>query len=68
METADRLLPAAQAAEVLGVGVSTIRRLTQARELPHVRPTGRRTVRFRQSDLHQLLRERFVPARVRVPV
>jgi excisionase family DNA binding protein len=60
----DRLLTAEEAGEFLGLKTSTIRRLTYTRELPVVRPTGRRAVRFRLRDLEALLRMRSQPARV----
>lgn len=59
----DKLLNAEEAAQFLGLKVSTIRRLTYARELPCVHPTGRRAVRYRLSDLQALLRMRSQPAR-----
>jgi excisionase family DNA binding protein len=46
----DRLLTTQEAGEFLGLKTSTIRRLTYARELPVVRPTGRRAVRHRLWD------------------
>jgi excisionase family DNA binding protein len=60
----ERLLNAEEAAQFLGLKVSTIRRLTYMRELPCVHPTGRRAVRYRLSDLEALLRARTQPARV----
>ena len=57
------LLTAAEAAEFLGLKVSTIRRLTWARELPTVRPTGRRAVRYDVRALRALLQKRTRPAR-----
>ncbi len=65
METVERLLNAEEAAAFLGLKVSTVRRLCYTRELPVVRPTGRRAVRFRLRDLEALLRMRSQPARVR---
>ena len=59
----DQLLTAEEAARVLGLKTSTIRRLTYTRELPCVRPTGRRCVRYRRSDLEALIRERTQPMR-----
>jgi len=59
----DRLLTADEAAALLGLKVATIRRMTYTRELPCVRPTGRRAVRYRLSDLEALLRMRRQPAR-----
>lgn len=61
----DRLLTAAEAAVFLSLAVATIRRLTWAWELPTVRPTGRRAVRYRLSDLEGLVRLRSQPARRR---
>ena len=59
----DRLLTAGEAALFLGLKIATIRRMTYAGELPVVRPTGRRGVRFRYSDLNLLLRMRSQPMR-----
>jgi excisionase family DNA binding protein len=58
----ERLLNAEEAAAFLGLKVSTIRRLCYTRELPVVRPTGRRAVRFRARDLEALVRMRSQPA------
>lgn len=60
----ERLLNAEEAANFLGLKLSTIRRLTYAKELPVVRPTGKRAVRYRLRDLEDLLRMRTQPARV----
>lgn len=65
LDTEDRCLTAAEAAEMLGLKVSTVRRLTYTKELPCVRPTGRRAVRYRLSDLQALLRMRSEPMRSR---
>lgn len=59
----DRLLKADEAGRVLGLKESTVRRLTYTRELPCVRPTGRRAVRYRLSDLEALLKLRSQPMR-----
>ncbi len=59
----DRLLTAREAATLLGLQPSTIRRMTWAGELPAVRPTGKRCVRYRLSDLEGLLRMRSQPMR-----
>lgn len=61
-ETLDRLLTAEEAGKFLGLKTSTIRRLTYTRELPCIRPTGRRAVRYRLRDLEILLRQRTQPA------
>ncbi len=61
----ERLLTAEEAGHFLGLKTSTIRRLTYTRELPCVHPTGKRCVRYRLSDLSDLLRMRSQPARVR---
>ncbi len=58
----DRLLTAEQAAEFLALKLSTIRKMTYRRELPACRPTGRRAVRYRVSDLQAMLRRRSLPA------
>lgn len=65
MNALDRLMTAREAAEYLGLKVATIRRLTCMRELPVVRPTGRRAVRYRLRDLEDLMRMRSQPARAR---
>lgn len=62
-DTTDQLLTAAEAGEYLGLKVSTIRALTHRRELPCCRPTGRRAVRYKLSDLQALIRMRSHPAR-----
>lgn len=58
-----RLMDAGEAAEYLGLTVATIRKMTYRRELPFLRPTGRRTVRYRLNDLAALVRMRSQPAR-----
>ncbi len=65
MSDIDRCVTAAEAAKYLGLKVSTIRRLTYTRELPVVRPTGKRAVRYRLRDLEALLRMRSQPMRER---
>lgn len=60
-EPLEQLLTAEQAGRFLGLKTSTIRRLTYTRELPCVRPTGRRAVRYRVRDLEALLRMRSQP-------
>ncbi len=60
----EKLLKAEEAAQFLGLKVATIRRMTYTRELPVVRPTGKRAVRYRRSDLEALIRMRSLPARV----
>ena len=65
-DTTDQLLTAEQAGRLLSLKISTIRRLTHTRELPCVRPTGRRAVRYRLSDLQTLIRMRSQPARTEV--
>ncbi len=62
-DTMDQLLTAAEAGRLLGLKISTVRRLTHTRDLPCVRPTGRRCVRYRLSDLQALIRMRSQPAR-----
>jgi excisionase family DNA binding protein len=64
MHDAERLVTAAEAAHFLGLKVATIRRMTAAGELPVVRPTGRRAVRYRLRDLAELARMRSQPQRV----
>ncbi len=63
-EAVDRYLTAQEAADFMGLKLSTVRRLTYTRELPCVHPTGRRAVRYRLRDLETLLRMRSQPARV----
>lgn len=65
MRSDDRLLTADEASRVLGLKVTTIRRLTYTHELPVVRPTGRRAVRYRLSDLEALMKMRSQPMRER---
>lgn len=65
-DTTDQLLTAEEAGRLLGLRTSTIRRLTHTRELPCVRPTGRRAVRYRAKDLEALIRMRSQPARTEV--
>lgn len=65
-DTTDKLLRAEEAADFLGLKTSTIRRLTHTRELPCVRVTGRRAVRYKLSDLQALIRMRSQPARTEV--
>lgn len=67
IEVSDRLLTAASAAVLLGLQVSTVRRMTADGQLPYVKPTGRRAVRYRMSDLNDLLRMRSQPMRVQAP-
>ncbi len=62
-EIMDRLLTAEEAARYMDLQVSTVRRLCYEKRLPVVRPTGRRCVRFRMSDLERLLRARSEPMR-----
>lgn len=63
MNDRDRLVTAGEAAAFLGLKTSTIRRLTAAGEIPVVRPTGRRAVRYRLRDLAELARMRSQPMR-----
>ena len=60
----EKLLKAEEAGTFLGLKTSTIRRLTYTCELPCVRPTGRRAVRYRISGLEALLRMRSQPVRM----
>lgn len=59
----DRLVDAATAGSILGLQLDTIRKLTRKGELPFVRPTGRRSIRYRLADLEALVRMRSVPMR-----
>lgn len=63
LETHDRLITAAEAGRVLGLRTATIRRMTHAGELPVVRPTGKRAVRYRLSELDALVQARSHPMR-----
>jgi excisionase family DNA binding protein len=63
MNDLDRLITAEEAGQVLGLKLATIRRLTAQGELPVVRPTGRRAVRYRVRDLLELARMRSEPMR-----
>jgi excisionase family DNA binding protein len=63
LEMHDRLLTAAEAGLVLCLQTSTIRRMTSAGQLPVVRPTGQRAVRYRLSELEALVRARSQPMR-----
>ncbi len=60
----NQLVKAEECARILGLKVSTVRKLTYTREIPCVRPTGRRCVRYRLSDLMDLIRRRSQPERV----
>jgi excisionase family DNA binding protein len=60
IDNEDRLLTAAEAARLLGLQVSTIRKMTCMGHLPVVRPTAKRCVRYRLSDLEALIRTRTV--------
>ena len=62
-EPMDTLLTAAEASKVLGLKVSSVRRMTYTRELPCVRPTGKRMVRYSLHALQALLRRRTAPMR-----
>jgi excisionase family DNA binding protein len=64
VETNDKLLNWEEAAELLGLKPATVRRLTYTHELPCVRPTGKRCVRYRRKDLEALIRLRSQPLRV----
>ena len=61
MSDAERLVNAEEAGRFMGLKIATIRRLTAAGELPVVRPTGRRAVRYRLRDLEELARMRSQP-------
>jgi excisionase family DNA binding protein len=63
MNDRERLVTADEAGRFLGLKVATIRRLTIRGELPVVRPTGRRAVRYRLQDLEDLARMRTQPMR-----
>lgn len=62
-ETVDRLLTAEEAGRFLGLKTSTVRRMTYTKDLPCVRPTGKRAVRYRLRHLEALLRMRTQPMR-----
>jgi excisionase family DNA binding protein len=59
----DQLVDATTAGAVLGLRLNTIRKLTRKGELPFVRVTGRRSIRYRLTDLEALVRLRTVPMR-----
>lgn len=63
----DRLLTAAECGRLLGLQTSTIRRLTHRRELPCVRVTGRRCVRYSLAAIQALIKARTHPARAAWP-
>lgn len=52
----DTLLTAEEAAHFLGLKSATVRRLGKRGDLPEVRPTHARAVRYRLSDLRALVR------------
>ena len=52
------LLTAAEAARLLGVKASTVRALGRRGDLPIIRPTGSRLVRFQLVDVHALIARR----------
>jgi len=58
----DRLLTAREAAEMLSVQLSTVRRWTSDRKLPVCHPGGGRAARYRLSDLLKLLEKWSTPA------
>jgi excisionase family DNA binding protein len=60
LNTDDRLLTASEASRLLGLQISTIRKMTCMGQLPVVRPTAKRCVRYRLSDLEALIRMRTV--------
>lgn len=62
-DSSDQLLTAEAAARLLGLKTGTIRRLTHTRAISCVRPTGKRCVRYKLSDLQALIRMRSQPAR-----
>jgi excisionase family DNA binding protein len=49
------------AAEILGVGVGTLRSMVHRKQVPHIR-MGLKLVRFDRDELEQWLRSRSVPA------
>jgi excisionase family DNA binding protein len=61
MDSLDFLLTASEAAKLLGLKISTIRRLTSTGKLPTVRPTGKRAVRYSTRALEDLIRLRSMP-------
>jgi excisionase family DNA binding protein len=64
----DRLLKVDEAAELLGVELSTIRQWTYQRRLPVVHPGGGRAARYRRSTLLALLTEWERPALASAPL
>jgi len=66
MDDLERLVDAEEAGKVLGLKPPTVRRLAAAHELPVVRPTGKRALRFRLRDLMDLMRLRTDPMRQKI--
>jgi excisionase family DNA binding protein len=52
-----------EAAEFLGLDISTVRHMTSRGELPHIK-TGKRGVAYQLTDLIEWLEARRVPARI----
>ena len=59
----DKLVDAKQVAELWGLKPATIRKMTYRGEIPCVRITGRRCVRYRLSTIMKLIEMRSQPMR-----
>ena len=54
----ERLLTVVEVGAMLGLAPATVRKMAFRKELPVVRPTGRRAIRFRLSDVQALINGR----------
>jgi len=61
----DELLTVDQAGRFLGLKPATIRRMVWDGQLPVIRPTANRAIRFSRKDLESLVRMRTTPIRVK---
>ncbi len=62
MDLPDRLLTCADASALLGVSEATIRTWTCRGRIPFVKLNGRRTVRYRLSELERIIKAGEHPA------
>ena len=53
MSSPDSPIKATEAAKILGIGVSTVYRLVETRQLPHIRLGS--AIRFRRSTLERMI-------------
>jgi excisionase family DNA binding protein len=58
----DVLLTARKVADRLAVKLCTVRRWTLRRKIPYIKLPGSRAVRFRESDIQELIRDGLQPA------